>query len=131
MDFCDSQAFVNNSNESLMEVAITCNSRVKPVSLMVRWCISAYRYIWTGTVNAERYKQVLKQEMLPSSTKQYTAASPTAWLCSRVRVLNWSARDPLSPATILISSQMVTDCQKEVMLQTAKHGPVPTFWRHV
>lgn len=36
LDFCDPQAFVNNSNESLMEVAITCNSRVKPVSLMVR-----------------------------------------------------------------------------------------------
>jgi len=42
----------------------------KPASLMVWGCISAYGTgnlnIWKGSINAEMYKQVLEQHLLPS-----------------------------------------------------------------
>ena len=90
----------------------------KPASLMVWGCISAYGmgslHIWKGTINAERYIEVLEQHMLPSrwrlfqgrpcifqqdNAKPHTASITTAWLRRRrVRVLNWSACSPdLSP----------------------------------
>ncbi len=56
-----------------------------------------------GTMNAERYINVLEQHMLPSrrrvfqqdNTKPHTAAITTAWLLSRrVWVLNWPACSP-------------------------------------
>ncbi len=75
-------------------------------------CISAYGmgnlHVLEGTMNAERYINVLEQHMLPSrqrvfqqdNAKPHTAAAiKTAWLNSRrVRVLNWPACSPdLSP----------------------------------
>ncbi len=90
----------------------------KPASLMVWGCISAYGmgslHVLEGTMNAERYINVLEQHMLPSrrhlfqgrpcvfqqdNAKPHTAAITTAWLRSRrVRVLNWPACSPdLSP----------------------------------
>ena len=90
----------------------------KPASLMVWGCISAYGmgslHIWKGTINAERYIEVLEQHMLPSrqrlfqgrpcifqqdNAKPHTASITTAWLRRRrVRVLNWPACSPdLSP----------------------------------
>ncbi len=90
----------------------------KPASLMVWVCISAYSmgslHDLEDTMNAERYKKVLEQHMLPSrrrlfqgrpcvfqqdNAKPHTAAITTAWLRSRrVRVLNWPACSPdLSP----------------------------------
>ena len=90
----------------------------KPASLMVRGCISAYGmgslHIWKGTINAERYLEVLEQHKLPSrrrlfqgracifqqdDAKPHTASITTAWLRRRrVRVLNWPACSPdLSP----------------------------------
>ena len=90
----------------------------KPASLMVWGCISAYwmgsLHIWKGTINAERYIEVLEQHMLPSrrrllqgrpcifqqdNAKPHTASITTAWLRRRrVRVLNWPACSPdLSP----------------------------------
>ncbi len=90
----------------------------KSASLMVWGCISAYGmgslHVLEGTMNAERYINVLEQHMLPSrrrlfqgrpcvfqqdNAKPHTAAITTAWLRSRrVRVLNWPAYSPdLSP----------------------------------
>ncbi len=64
-------------------------------------------HVLEGTMNAERYKKVLEQHMLPSrqrvfqqdNAKPHTAAITTVWLRSRrVRVLNWPACSPdLSP----------------------------------
>ncbi len=78
--------------------------------------ISAYGmgslHVLEGTMNAERYINVLEQHMLPSrqrlfqgrpcvfqqdNTKPHTTAITTAWLRSR-RVQNWPACSPdLSP----------------------------------
>ncbi len=89
----------------------------KPASLMVWGCISAYGmgslHVLEGNMNAERYKNVLEQHMLPTrwrlfqgrpcvfqqdNAKPHTAAITTAWLRRRVRVLNWPACSPdLSP----------------------------------
>ncbi len=90
----------------------------KSASLMVWLCISAYGrgslHVLEGTMNAERYINVLEQHMLPSrwrlcqgrpcvfqqdNAKPHTAAFTTAWLRSRrVQLLNWSACSPdLSP----------------------------------
>ncbi len=86
----------------------------KPASLMVWGCISAYGmgclHVLEGTMNAERYINVLEQNMLPSrwrlfqgrpcvfqqdNAKPHSAAITTAWLHSRrVRVLNWPACSP-------------------------------------
>ncbi len=81
-------------------------------SIFDAWgCISAYGmgslHVLEGTMNAERYINVLEQHMLPSSrcefqqdnVKPHTAAIRTAWLHSRrVRVINWPACSPvLSP----------------------------------
>ncbi len=82
-------------------------------------CISAYGmgslHVLEGTMNAERYRKVLEQHMLPSRRRLFqgrscvfqqdnakphtSAASTTAWLRTRrVRVLNWPACSPdLSP----------------------------------
>ncbi len=73
----------------------------KPASLMVWGCRSAYGmgslHVLEGTMNAERYINVLEQHMLPSrrrvfqqdNAKPHTAAIITAWLHSRrVWVLN-------------------------------------------
>ena len=90
----------------------------KPASVMVWGCVSASGmgnlHICEGTINAERYIQVLEQHMLPSkqrlfhgrpclfqqdNDKPHSARLTTAWLRSkRVRVLDWPACSPdLSP----------------------------------
>ncbi len=90
----------------------------KPASLMVWGCMSACGmgslHIWKGTINAERYIQVLKQHMLPSrrrlfqgrpcifqhdNARPHTASITTSWLRRRrIRVLKWPACSPdLSP----------------------------------
>ena len=90
----------------------------KPASVMVWGCVSASGmgnlHICEGTINAERYIQVLEQHMLPSkqrlfhgrpclfqqdNAKPHSAHLTTAWLRSkRVRVLDWPACSPdLSP----------------------------------
>ncbi len=90
----------------------------KPASLMVWGCMSACGmgslHIWKGTINAERYIQVLEQHMLPSrrrlfqgrpcifqhdNARPHTASITTSWLRRRrMRVLKWPACSPdLSP----------------------------------
>ena len=71
-------------------------------------------HIWKGTINAERYIQVLEQHMLPSrrrlfqgrpcifqhdNARPHTASITTSWLRRRRnRVLKWPACSPdLSP----------------------------------
>ncbi len=87
-------------------------------SLMVWGCMSACGmgslHIWKGTINAERYIQVLEQHMLPSrrrlfqgrpcifqhdNARPHTASITTSWLRRRrIRVLKWPACSPdLSP----------------------------------
>uniref|UniRef100_A0A9J8DBY7 Tc1-like transposase DDE domain-containing protein n=1 Tax=Cyprinus carpio carpio TaxID=630221 RepID=A0A9J8DBY7_CYPCA len=98
----------------------SCNqlSVQKPASLMVWGCMSACGmgslHIWKGTINAERYIQVLEQHMLPSrrrlfqgrpcifqhdNARPHTASITTSWLRRRrIRVLKWPACSPdLSP----------------------------------
>uniref|UniRef100_A0A8C1CAG7 Tc1-like transposase DDE domain-containing protein n=1 Tax=Cyprinus carpio carpio TaxID=630221 RepID=A0A8C1CAG7_CYPCA len=87
-----------------------------PASLMVWGCMSACGmgslHIWKGTINAERYIQVLEQHILPSrrrlfqgrpcifqhdNARPHTASITTSWL-RRIQVLKWPARSPdLSP----------------------------------
>ncbi len=90
----------------------------KPASLMVWGCMSACGmgslHIWKGTINAERYIQVLEQHMLPSrrrlfqgrpcifqhdNARPHTASITTSWLRRRrIQVLKWPACNPdLSP----------------------------------
>ncbi len=90
----------------------------KPASLKVWGCMSACGmgslYIWKGTINAERYIQVLEQHMLPSrrrlfqgrpcifqhdNARPHTASITKSWLRRRsIRVLKWPACSPdLSP----------------------------------
>ncbi len=90
----------------------------KPASLMVWGCMSACGmgslHIWKGTINAERYIQILEQHMLPSrrrlfqgrpcifqhdNARPHTASITTSWLRRRrIRVLKWPACSPdLSP----------------------------------
>ncbi len=90
----------------------------KPASLMVWGCMSACGmgslHIWKGTINAERYIQVLEQHMLPSrrrlfqgrpcifqhdNARPHTASITTSWLRRRrIWVLKWPACSPdLSP----------------------------------
>ncbi len=73
----------------------------------------AHLHIWKGTINAERYIQVLEQHMLPSrrrlfqgrpcifqhdNARPHTASITTSWLRRRIRVLKWPACSPdLSP----------------------------------
>ncbi len=78
---------------------------------MVWGCISTYGmgslHVLEDTMNAEKYKKILEQHMLPSrrcvfqqeNAKPHTAAITAAWLRSRrVQVLNWPACSPdLSP----------------------------------
>ena len=82
----------------------------KPASVMVWGCVSASGignlHICEGTINAERYIQVLEQHMLPSKQCLFQRcpclfmqdnAEPhsTAWLrCKRVRVLDLPACSP-------------------------------------
>ena len=87
----------------------------KPTSVMVQGCVSAHGttgnlHIYIGTINAERYIQVLDQHILPSkqrlfqgrpclfqqdSAKPHYARVTTAWLHSkRVYVLDWPACRP-------------------------------------
>ncbi len=81
----------------------------KPASLMVWGCMSACGmgslHIWKGTINAERYIQVLEQHMLPSrrrlfqgrpcifqhdNARPHTVSITTSWLRRRrIRVLKW------------------------------------------
>uniref|UniRef100_A0A9J8B2T7 Tc1-like transposase DDE domain-containing protein n=1 Tax=Cyprinus carpio carpio TaxID=630221 RepID=A0A9J8B2T7_CYPCA len=93
-------------------------SVLNPASLMVWGCMSACGmgslHIWKGTINAERYIQVLEQHMLPSrrrlfqgrpcifqhdNARPHTASITTSWLRRRrIRVLKWPACSPdLSP----------------------------------
>ncbi len=90
----------------------------KPASLMVWGCMSACGmgslHIWKGTIDAERYIQVLEQHMPPSrhrlfqgrpcifqhdNARPHTASITTSWLRRRrIRVLKWPACSPdLSP----------------------------------
>uniref|UniRef100_A0A9J8CWP7 Transposase n=1 Tax=Cyprinus carpio carpio TaxID=630221 RepID=A0A9J8CWP7_CYPCA len=90
----------------------------KPASLMVWGCMSACGmgslHIWKGTINAERYIQVLEQHMLPfrrrlfqgrpciyqhDNARPRTASITTSWLRRRrIWVLKWPACSPdLSP----------------------------------
>ncbi len=90
----------------------------KPASLMVWGCMSACGmgslHIWKGTINAERYIQILEQHMLPSrrrlfqgrpcifqhdNARPHTASITTSWLRRRrIQVLKWPACSPdLSP----------------------------------
>ncbi len=89
----------------------------KPASLMVWGCMSACGmgslHIWKGTINAERYIQVLEQHMLPSrrclfqgrpcifqhdNARPHTASITTSWLRRRrIRVLKWPACSPDLP----------------------------------
>ncbi len=90
----------------------------KPASLMVWGCMSACGmgslHIWKGTINPERYIQVLEQHMLPSrrrlfqgrpcifqhdNARPHTASITTSWLRRRrILVLKWPACSPdLSP----------------------------------
>uniref|UniRef100_A0AAY4C9I9 Tc1-like transposase DDE domain-containing protein n=1 Tax=Denticeps clupeoides TaxID=299321 RepID=A0AAY4C9I9_9TELE len=90
----------------------------KPASLMVWGCLSACGmgslYVWKGTINAEKYIQVLEQQMLPSrcylfqgrpcifqqdNTRPHSASITTSWLHRRrIRVLKWPVCSPdLSP----------------------------------
>ncbi len=90
----------------------------KPASLMVWGCMSVCDmgslHILKGTINAERYIQVLEQHMLPSrrrlfqgtpcifqhdNARPHTASITTSWLRRRrIRVLKWPACSPdLSP----------------------------------
>ncbi len=86
----------------------------KPASLMVWGCMSACGmgslHIWKGTINAERYIQVLEQHMLPSrrrlfqgrpclfqhdNARPHTASITTSSLRRRrIRVLKWPACSP-------------------------------------
>ncbi len=87
----------------------------KPASLMVWGCMSACGmgslHIWKGTINAERYIQVLEQHMEHrlfqgrpcifqlDNARPHTASITTSWLHRRrIRVLKWPACSPdLSP----------------------------------
>lgn len=90
----------------------------KPASLMVWGCMNACGmgslHIWKGTINAERYIQVLEQHMLPSkrrlshgrpcifqqdNARPHSASITTSWMRGRrIRVLPWPANSPdLSP----------------------------------
>uniref|UniRef100_A0A8C1II21 Tc1-like transposase DDE domain-containing protein n=1 Tax=Cyprinus carpio TaxID=7962 RepID=A0A8C1II21_CYPCA len=90
----------------------------KPASLMVWDCMSACGmgslHIWKGTINAERYIQVLEQHMLPSrrrlfqgrpcifqhdNARPHSASITASWLRRRrIRILKWPACSPdLSP----------------------------------
>uniref|UniRef100_A0A9J8A0V0 Tc1-like transposase DDE domain-containing protein n=1 Tax=Cyprinus carpio carpio TaxID=630221 RepID=A0A9J8A0V0_CYPCA len=84
---------------------------------MVWGCMSACGmgslHIWKGTINAERYIQVLEQHMLPSrrrlfqgrpcifqhdNARPHTASITTSCLRRRIQVLKWPACSPdLSP----------------------------------
>ncbi len=91
-------------------------SAQKPASLMVWGCMSACGMgslrIWKGTINAEKYIQVLEQHMLPSRRRlfqgrpcifqhfqHFPTSITTSWLRRRrIRVLKWPACSPdLSP----------------------------------
>ncbi len=87
----------------------------KTISLMVWGCMSACGmgslHIWKGTINAERYIQVLEQHMLPSrrrlfqgrpcifqhdNARPHTASITTSWLRRRrIRVLKWPDLSPI------------------------------------
>uniref|UniRef100_A0A8C1DR28 Tc1-like transposase DDE domain-containing protein n=1 Tax=Cyprinus carpio carpio TaxID=630221 RepID=A0A8C1DR28_CYPCA len=70
-------------------------------------------HIWKGTINAERYIQVLEQHMLPSrhrlfqgrpcifqhdNARPHTASITTSWLPENIPVLAWPAYSPdISP----------------------------------
>ncbi|MBN3294693.1 TCB1 transposase, partial [Polypterus senegalus] len=90
----------------------------KPASLMVWGCMSACGmgslHVWKGTINAEKYIQVLEQHMLPSrrhlfqgrpcifqqdNARPHSASITTSWLRRRrIRVLKWPVCSPdLSP----------------------------------
>uniref|UniRef100_A0A8C2KV30 Tc1-like transposase DDE domain-containing protein n=1 Tax=Cyprinus carpio TaxID=7962 RepID=A0A8C2KV30_CYPCA len=87
----------------------------KPVSLMVWGCMSACGmgslHIWKGTINAERYIQVLEQQMLPSRRRLFqgrpyfvfqhdlapahSAKTTGKWFTDHgITVLNWPANSP-------------------------------------
>lgn len=86
----------------------------KPASLMAWGCMSACGmgslHIWKGTINAERYIQVLEQHMLLSrhclfqgrpfifqndNARPHTASITTSWLRRRrIWVLKWPACSP-------------------------------------
>lgn len=56
--------------------------------------ISAYQFghlhIWKGTINAEKYMQVLEKHIQMGSFPLHILSITTMWLsCRRVKVLNW------------------------------------------
>ncbi|KAG2462527.1 TCB1 transposase, partial [Polypterus senegalus] len=86
----------------------------KPASLMVWGCMSACGmgslHVWKGTINAEKYIQVLEQHMLPSrrhlfqgrpcifqqdNARPHSASITTSWLRRRrIRVVKWPVCSP-------------------------------------
>ncbi len=68
----------------------------KPASLMVWGCMSACGmgslHIWKGTINAEKYIQVLEQHMLPIQTSSLSGKTlhfPT-WQCQTTYCINYN-----------------------------------------
>ncbi len=111
----------------------------KPASLMVWGCMSACGmgslHIWKGTINAERYIQVLEQHMLPSrrrlfqgrpcifqhdNARPHTASITTSWLRRRrIRVLKWATpvgRQNSSTENISKESREIKSCYTDVQL---------------
>ncbi len=98
---------------------VVTSAQFRSLHLLMVWgCMSACGigslHIWKGTINAERYIQVLEQHMLPSrrrlfqgrpcifqhdNARPHTASITTSWLRRRrIRVLKWPACSPdLSP----------------------------------
>ncbi len=117
----------------------------KPASLMVWGCISAYGmgslHVLEGTMNAERYINVLEQYKLPSrrrlfqgrpcvfqqdNAKPHTAAITTAWLHSRrvcLQSRSFTYREHLQHHYMRNTSKMTMNSSADGNLYQARMGP--------